>query len=585
MRLGTKILSAGLAAVVLTAAGAFITVRVLSARNRVEDIRDSMSTILRQAEEVTSRMDQMHRAKVFDLAGVAARSHEQAAGRPMHDVYRETDLYTIIPIVAAWNSVAKAASSAGYTFVISSRPGLPARNPKNDVGGAYADAFAAFSAGEKEYFSHDSANDVITLARPVRLSQSCLSCHGDPAHSPTGDGKDLLGFAMENMKEGDIKGAFVLTTKIGHDPVLASTSKAMGLVSLGIMGLVGGGLWMFGRQFVNRPLQVAIDSLSAGARQVAAAATQISSSSQSLADGASEQAASLEETSSSLEEISSMTKRNADGAGQAKDLAGQTRGVANTGVTDMEEMKDAMSAIKGSSAEITKIVKTIDEIAFQTNILALNAAVEAARAGEAGAGFAVVAEEVRNLARRSAEAARESATKIRDSVAKSEHGVEISAKVAGSLQEIVDRVTKVDTLVAEIAHASAEQHQGIEQVNVAVSQMDKVTQSNAAGAEESASAAEELNAQATELQRLVADLQQLVGGDGAHRPAKAVAAAKDAKDAKSAPVPPAAAQVRTVRAPLPAAMKRRNPDAPALTATSHNGNGNGKGHGDFFADS
>jgi methyl-accepting chemotaxis protein len=263
---------------------------------------------------------------------------------------------------------------------------------------------------------------------------------------------------------------------------------------------------------INRALTSIATTLAAGADQTAAAAGQVSGSAQSLAEGASEQAASLEETSASLEELSSMTKRNADSANQAKQLAGETRAAADTGAAEMQSMRTAMEAIKQSSGEIAKIVKTIDEIAFQTNILALNAAVEAARAGNAGAGFAVVAEEVRALAQRSAAAAQESSSKIEDSVNRSQHAVHITGRVAEALDQIVGRARQVDTLVGEIAVASQEQSQGIHQVTSAASQMDKITQANASSAEESAAAAEELSAQSSELQRTVAELNQLVGG-------------------------------------------------------------------------
>jgi len=263
---------------------------------------------------------------------------------------------------------------------------------------------------------------------------------------------------------------------------------------------------------LNRVLKRVSSSLGDGAEQVTSAAGQVSSSSQTLAEGASEQAASLEETSSSLEEMSSMTKRNADNAQKANELAKQARSAADKGAGDMKTMSAAMEAIKISSDDIAKIIKTIDEIAFQTNILALNAAVEAARAGEAGMGFAVVADEVRNLAQRSAQAAKETAGKIEGAIAKTGQGVDISSKVAATLNEIVTKVRQVDELVAEVAGASREQTQGITQINTAVGQMDKVTQSNAANAEESAAAAEELNAQAETMKQSVAELLQLVGG-------------------------------------------------------------------------
>ncbi len=262
---------------------------------------------------------------------------------------------------------------------------------------------------------------------------------------------------------------------------------------------------------VNRVLAATAETLSGSAQLVASAAGQVSASSQSLAEGSSEQAASLEEIGSSIEELTSMTKLNAGHADSGKQASHDARSAAESGAEHMARMQEAMDAIARSSGEISKIIKTIDEIAFQTNILALNAAVEAARAGEAGAGFAVVAEEVRNLAQRSAVAAKETATKIEDSTRKSAQGAEISAIVAKELATIVEKAREVDRLVNEVASASREQSEGLVQINGAISQLDKVTQGNAAGAEETASAAEQLNAQSTELLQASAGLAALVG--------------------------------------------------------------------------
>jgi methyl-accepting chemotaxis protein len=289
---------------------------------------------------------------------------------------------------------------------------------------------------------------------------------------------------------------------------------ALGAILLGIA------LSVLITRSITRTIRKVIEGLSAGSEQVTSASGQVSQASQTLAQGASEQASSLEETSSSLEEMSSMTRQNADHANQANSVMKETGAQVNSGVEAMQRMSAAIDAIKNSSTQTAKIIKTIDEIAFQTNLLALNAAVEAARAGEAGKGFAVVAEEVRNLARRSAEAAKNTADLIEGAQKNADAGVEVAADVAKNLSGIQESSGKVATLIAEIAAASKEQAQGIDQINTAVSEMDKVVQQNAASAEESASASEELSSQAQELNAMVEQLISIVGGkngqEGAH---------------------------------------------------------------------
>ncbi len=265
---------------------------------------------------------------------------------------------------------------------------------------------------------------------------------------------------------------------------------------------------------IVRPISQAIDGLAESSVQVSAASAQIATASQSLAEGASEQASAIEETSSSLEEMASMTRQNADNAKQADGLMQKASREAGLAKESMAELIASMGEISKASEDTSKIVKTIDEIAFQTNLLALNAAVEAARAGEAGAGFAVVANEVRTLALRATEAAKNTAGLIDVTVKRVKEGVERVTKTNVAFAQVADGTHKGGELVAEIAAASGEQAQGIAQINRAVTEMDKVVQQTASSAEESASASEELTAQADQMKGYVDDLARLVGGSG-----------------------------------------------------------------------
>ncbi len=305
---------------------------------------------------------------------------------------------------------------------------------------------------------------------------------------------------------------------------------------------------------ITNTMREMASELGEGAEQVASAASQVAMSSQSLSQGASEQASSLEETSASMQEMTSMTRRNSEHSQEAAGLMVAVDGQVRDSNQALNEMVGSMTAIQESSQKVGKIIKTIDEIAFQTNILALNAAVEAARAGEAGMGFAVVADEVRSLAQRSAQAAKDTAALIEESIARAQGGAHNVEQVASAIAGITTSVGKVKGLVEEVSVASREQAQGFDQVSTAIAQMEKVTQTTAATAEESAAASEELNAQAETSMQVVKRLEALVGQGGAMK--KPHVKMHRAHKAASAADAPAVAPARTSAAVVPLASRR-----------------------------
>jgi ABC-type transporter Mla subunit MlaD len=423
----------------------------------------------------------------------------------------------------------------------------------------------------------------------------CTLFQGDTRATTTlmKDGQRVIGTKMDNPKVLDTvlaKGQrFLAINKIlGKDystaywPLKDASGKVIGMLFIGkdreialaavrntewsimaILAIVGSLMVFAGilvARSITRPINRAITSLSEAAEQVVSASSQVSSASQSLAEGASEQAASIEETSSSLEEMSSMTKQNADNASTADNLMKESKQMVERANGSMTELTQSMVDISKASDETSKIIKTIDEIAFQTNLLALNAAVEAARAGEAGAGFAVVANEVRNLAMRAAEAAKNTSVLIEGTVKKVKEGSELVERTGGAFSEVSKSAAKVAGLVAEIAAASSEQAQGIDQINKAVTEMDKVTQQTAANAEESASASEEMNAQAEQMKEVAGEIMRIVGSGGSKGAGKEPG--EPVQKAGSVRMAPFIERLKAPRAKSPGASGSRKPSRP-----------------------
>lgn len=283
------------------------------------------------------------------------------------------------------------------------------------------------------------------------------------------------------------------------------------IISMIFIIYIGYALWKTIND-MNGPLRFTVMGLTQSSKQTEAVSGQLATSAEQLSSGSTEQASAIEEISSTLAETSSMLLENTGNTKEAAQLAQQAKDLADKGNIEMEEMMTSIQEIKKSSNQIAKIIKMIDDIAFQTNILALNAAVEAARAGESGVGFAVVADEVRNLAGRSAEAAKETTAIIETNIELSGQGVAVADRVHEALNEITKQAKRVNELMAEITTGSDEQSQGVIQVSKAICQMETVMQQNAANATESASVSEKMAEQANNMKKMLQDISLIVYG-------------------------------------------------------------------------
>jgi len=556
--LSLKILLFGIALPALLFAVLFAGYVVSAKREAEEALVDKARAVGLLAESARDEMEAKWDAGLFDIGMLQEWSKEGPAG-----VER---VVNAVPVVTAWRTAMAKAEEGHYTFKV---PKHQPRNPKNEPDAIEAQVLDTFAKNPELTEQHviDRELNAVRYFRPVKLSENCMACHGEPSTSQelwgNSEGLDPTGGVMEGWKVGEVHGAFEIIQDLGpSQAALAARLRFGGVVAL--LGLLLTAI-VFQRLIilnVDRPVKRIVSALFGGVSQVSQAGAEVASSSQAVAEGASRQAATLEETAAALEELSATTRQNADSAKQADLHARSATAAVTEGREEMDRLNGAIDRIKQSSDETSQILRTIDEIAFQTNLLALNAAVEAARAGEAGRGFAVVAEEVRALARRSADAARSTQDLLDSAQRNAGEGVEVAERVRELLANIVTGVEKVTSLVAEVTVASNEQAQGLQQLTLAVNELDAVTQANAASSEQTAAASEELSAQARELHDQLVEL-----GSGA--------------DTHDGP-PPA---VPTVRRPAsgrpPAARAKSRASTPVKAVTA---NGNGHGHGPSHSD-
>ena len=362
--------------------------------------------------------------------------------------------------------------------------------------GTSKDALAKFKQGSAAVLkAHEDVMALVAVDKHFEANQMSL----DKVRPAMEANEAFIRIVVDNQTK-------LLDEDVAQSAVAYNRANLTGLLLLGIgvsvAGLVG---WVV--HSVNGRLRSTAADLKQGAEKVVSAASQVATSSQSLSQGATEQAASLEETSASMEEMASMTRKTSENAHQAATLVTGVAQQVEESNAALAGMVTSMSAIRESSNKVAKIIKTIDEIAFQTNILALNAAVEAARAGEQGRGFAVVASEVRSLAQRCGSAAREIKQLIGDSLEKVDAGSRLAESAGTNMEDIVASVVRVSTLIGQISQAAQEQNLGVQQINQAIAHIDHNTQQNAALVEEASAAAHSLQDQAGQLLEIVSGFQ------------------------------------------------------------------------------
>ncbi|MGE4133532.1 MAG: methyl-accepting chemotaxis protein [Bdellovibrionales bacterium] len=528
MSFRTKILGfVALGCVFCTAAAVYV------ARLRLHD--EMTNTLIGKSQAILTRLEASRRFVANQ--GLLKQTIEDTVRRfpngNINDEYKHRIL-NVVPIYASLKIGLDDAKKDNYVFRVAAKE---ARRKENEAEGIEAEFLDQFEADTslKELIHHDEANEAIWVMRPVHLSEKdgCLNCHGNPSTSPYRNGKDVLGFPMENWKDGHLHGMFII--KSSTKPVQAAVMASSKNISYWAGGILAAALAVV-FLLLRRPIGILDDitkRMKQSADQGLVSSEKLGGAAQSVASATNEQAAGIQETMASMSEMNSMIHRTLDLAKQTQDLATDLGSRSKNGTEVMQGMVTSMESIKQSNEDLKKMVQiindisiktnVINEIVFKTQLLSVNASIEAARAGQHGKGFAVVAEEVGNLAQVSGKAAEE----IRDMLTKSQNHVQevvevtnnrvsegerVTQEAMKSFVEISDGITRIQSYSQSVGEATNQQQDGISQITAAMTQMDKASQQNSEMANEVSLLSSNMVEQSQELLRLGHETESIVYG-------------------------------------------------------------------------